>query len=74
MERLDLFVLGGGGILYDRDAATYLREISVARELGLPSMLYAISAGPLTTASARGAVRQVLNAAAPVITVRDRLG
>ncbi len=74
VKRLDLFVLGGGGILYDRDAATYLREISVASELGVPSMLYAISAGPLSTASARNAVRQVLNAAAPVITVRDRLG
>lgn len=74
IARLDLFVLGGGGILYDRDAETYLREVSVAREQGVPIILYAISAGPLTTASARLAVREVLNAAEPVITVRDRLG
>ncbi len=33
---LDLLVLGGGGILYDRDAANDLREVSVAHELGVP--------------------------------------
>src|SRR5690348_4876548 len=30
IAKLDLFVLGGGGILYDRDAETYLREVSIA--------------------------------------------
>src|SRR3954468_20770343 len=30
IRNLDLFVLGGGGILYDRDAAKYLREVTVA--------------------------------------------
>src|SRR5690606_1219660 len=30
IARLDLFVLGGGGILYDRDVDTYLREVWVA--------------------------------------------
>jgi polysaccharide pyruvyl transferase CsaB len=74
IAKLDLFVLGGGGILYDRDAETYLREVSLAAELGVPVILYAISAGPLTTSSARLAVRHILNAAKPVITVRDRLG
>ena len=29
---LDLLVLGGGGLLYDRDAASYLREVTVAQE------------------------------------------
>lgn len=72
IERLDLLVLGGGGILYDRDAETYLREVSVARELGVPVMLYAISAGPLTTAASIRAVATALNAV-DVITVRDRL-
>lgn len=38
-------------------------------------MLYAISAGPLTTQASRRAVQSALNAAPPpVITVRDRLG
>src|SRR6185312_6757679 len=55
---LDLLVLGGGGILYDRDAANYLREVTIAQELGVPVILYAISAGPLGTQSARKYVRE----------------
>jgi len=75
IRELDLLVLGGGGILYDRDAANYLREVTVAQEAGVPVILYAISAGPLETAAARRAVRETLNATAPtVVTVRDRLG
>ena len=75
IRQLDLFILGGGGILYDRDAETYLREVTVAHELGVPVLLYAISAGPLATQGARRAVREALNAtASTVISVRDRLG
>jgi polysaccharide pyruvyl transferase CsaB len=73
VERLDAFVLGGGGILYDVDAEIYLREVFLAHEFGIPVMVYAVSAGPLTTTSARHAVRAALNSAA-VITVRDRHG
>jgi len=69
--RLDLFILGGGGILYDRDAETYLREVLIAKELGVPVVLYAVSAGPLVDSSVRQAVRAALNTAT-VITVRDR--
>lgn len=75
LRELDLFILGGGGILYDRDAATYLREVTIANELGVPVVLYAISAGPLESTSARRAVQQALDAApSTLITVRDRLG
>jgi polysaccharide pyruvyl transferase CsaB len=75
IEKLDLLILGGGGILYDRDAAEYLREVTIANELGIPVMIYAISAGPLATPAARRAVQEALNASpAPVISVRDRLG
>jgi len=75
IKGLDLLILGGGGILYDGDAQTYLREVSVAHELGVPVFLYAISAGPLTTQASRRAVREALNAApSTIITVRDRLG
>lgn len=73
IERLDLLVLGGGGILYDRDAETYLREVFLAHDFGVPVVVYAISAGPLGTSSARRAVRDALNAAA-VVTVRDKQG
>lgn len=75
IRHLDLFILGGGGILYDRDAEEYLREVVIARELDVPVILYAVSAGPLATQSSRRAVQQALNTSpAPVITVRDRLG
>lgn len=70
---LDLLILGGGGLLYDADAPTYLREVGLASELGVPVLLYAISAGPLTTEASRRAVREALNASAAIaITVRDR--
>jgi polysaccharide pyruvyl transferase CsaB len=72
---LDLLILGGGGILYDRDAQAYLREVNIANELNVPVFVYAISAGPLTSQSARVAVRDALNASSTtVITVRDKQG
>src|SRR5688500_12754336 len=75
IKQLDLLVLGGGGILFDGEAETYLREVVLAHEMGIPVVLYAISAGPLVTAASRRAVRDALNnAASTVITVRDRLG
>lgn len=73
LEGMDLLILGGGGILYDRDAETYLREVFLAHELGIPVVVYAISAGPLTRQTARDAVREGLNRAA-LVTVRDRQG
>src|SRR3954469_24944190 len=71
IERLDLLILGGGGILYDADARTYLREVLIAREKGIPVMVYAIGAGPLVDAGAQQAVREALEQV-EVITVRER--
>lgn len=71
IQRLDLFILGGGGILYDADARLYLRETLLAQESGVPVMVYAIGAGPLNDAAAQAAVRDCLNRA-DVITVRER--
>lgn len=71
IERLDLFVLGGGGILYDADARVYLREATIAKEMHVPVMLYAVGAGPLNDYSAQKQVREVLNGA-EVVTVRER--
>lgn len=73
IRRLDVFILGGGGILFDAEAEIYLREVFIAHEAKVPVAVYAISAGPLTNATARAAVRKALNAAA-IITVRDREG
>lgn len=75
IRRLDLLILGGGGILYDRDAEEYLREVTIAQELNVPVLLYAISAGPLRATGSRRAVAEVLNRpGALTISVRDRLG
>lgn len=71
IERLDIFILGGGGILYDADAKQYLREVIIAREKKIPVMLYAIGAGPLHEIAAQNLVRDVLNDV-EVITVRER--
>ncbi len=73
IERIDLFILGGGGILFDGEAEKFMREVLIAHQLRVPVAVYAISAGPLNTPQARRAVRMGLNKAA-VITVRDRLG
>src|SRR5918999_1442881 len=71
VERLDLLIVGGGGILFDAEARIYLREAQIAKEKGIPVMLYAIGAGPLTHASVQAAVREVLEQV-DVITVRER--
>jgi len=71
VEHLDLFILGGGGILYDEDTEPYLREVALAHEAGVPVAIYAISAGPLQKAGNRQLVAKHLDRAA-VITVRDR--
>ncbi len=69
--RLDLLILGGGGILFDAEAELYLREVQLAHELGVPVFVYAISAGPLTDPDARRLVREALEPAA-ALTVRDK--
>jgi len=71
IERLDLLILGGGGILYDADARTYMREVTIAREKGVPVMLYSIGAGPLNDPAAQKAVREALEHV-HAITVRER--
>jgi polysaccharide pyruvyl transferase CsaB len=71
VDSLDLFILGGGGILYDTDADMFLREVTLAHEADTPVMVYAISAGPLVDLSLRSRVREALDHAA-IITVRDR--
>ena len=71
IARLDLLILGGGGLLYDASAPIYLREVLLAQELGVPVFVYAVSAGPLGDSAVRAAVREALETAAAV-TVRDR--
>jgi polysaccharide pyruvyl transferase CsaB len=71
IERLDLLILGGGGILYDADARLYLREVSLAKEKRVPVMVYAIGAGPLDDIAVQKAVAESLEGV-ELITVRER--
>ncbi|HEX2229669.1 MAG TPA: polysaccharide pyruvyl transferase family protein, partial [Candidatus Binatia bacterium] len=71
LRRVDLFVLGGGGILYDDCLETYLRDVMWAHELQVPVMIYAVSAGPLKAPESKQLVAQVLNRV-DRITVRER--
>jgi polysaccharide pyruvyl transferase CsaB len=71
VERLDLLIVGGGGILFDAEVRMYLREAQIAREKGVPVMVYAVGAGPLKHAGAQQAVREVLDEV-DVVTVRER--
>ncbi|MGC9667140.1 polysaccharide pyruvyl transferase family protein [Planosporangium sp. 12N6] len=68
--RLDLLVLGGGGILYDTEARRYLRLVATAQECGVPVFAYALGAGPLTEELDRRLTCQVLHDCVEV-TVRD---
>ncbi|MHB0977286.1 MAG: polysaccharide pyruvyl transferase family protein [Candidatus Aquicultorales bacterium] len=70
IANLDLFILGGGGLLYDDEAATYLREVNIAIEQQVPTMLYSISVGPLRKPENREMVARILNHV-DVITVRE---
>src|SRR4051812_23464022 len=71
IERLDVLLFGGGGILYDAEARVYLREVQIAREKGVPVMLYAVGAGPLHDPAVQAAVREALEHV-ETITVRER--
>lgn len=70
IARLDILLLGGGGILYDAEAKTYLREITIAQALGVPTFAFAIGIGPLHGLEEQRAVRDGLNLMAG-ITVRE---
>jgi polysaccharide pyruvyl transferase CsaB len=71
IQRLDLFIIGGGGIFFDRLTEMFLREVFIAQEIGVPVAVYAVGAGPLTRQSARDALRRAMNSA-DILTVRDR--
>lgn len=71
IETLDLFILGGGGILYDAEAKIYLRELEIAQQKGIPTMTYAVGAGPLNDPATQKMVCDILGQA-NIVTVRER--
>ncbi|MGE5765380.1 MAG: polysaccharide pyruvyl transferase family protein [Mycobacterium leprae] len=72
IERLDLFLLGGGGILYNGEARVYLRDVRLAQEREVPTFAYAVGVGPLDEAVDCDLVQTTLERMAGV-TVRDEL-
>ena len=70
LRKLDLFILGGGGILFDGLVEDVLRDVNWAKELGIPVMVYAISVGPLKTPESKQLVVTALNKV-DKITVRE---
>jgi polysaccharide pyruvyl transferase WcaK-like protein len=71
LKKLDLFILGGGGILYDESLEGFLRDVNWAKELDIPVMVYAISVGPVKTPQSKQLVMETLNKV-DQITVRER--
>jgi polysaccharide pyruvyl transferase WcaK-like protein len=70
LRKLDLFILGGGGILFDESIEAFLRDVNWAKELEIPVMVYAISVGPLKTAESKQLIVETLNRV-DTITVRE---
>lgn len=71
IQRLDLFILGGGGILFDGEASNFLRLMQMACEASIPTMTWAVGVGPLQDRDERAMVLEVLNAT-NLVTVRDQ--
>jgi polysaccharide pyruvyl transferase CsaB len=71
MRKLDLLILGGGGILFDSEAKIFCTQTLMALDNQIPVMVYAVGAGPLHDPDAQKMVRECLNRAA-VVTVRER--
>lgn len=70
LKKLDLLILGGGGILFDGLAEELLRDVVWAKEMGIPVFVYAVSVGPLKSQTTKQLVVDVLNKV-DVITVRE---
>jgi polysaccharide pyruvyl transferase CsaB len=70
LRKLDLFILGGGGILFDGSIEAFLRDVNWAKELEIPVMVYAISVGPIKTPESKQLVVESLNNV-DKITVRE---
>jgi polysaccharide pyruvyl transferase CsaB len=60
LKQLDLFILGGGGILFEGLAEEFLREAKWAKEAGALVMTYAIGVGPITRSETKQLIVETL--------------
>ena len=70
LKKIDLFIFGGGGILFEGLAQDLLRDLIWAQELNIPTMVYAVSVGPITSQDTKQLVADALNKV-DIVTVRD---
>lgn len=70
VRKLDLLILGGGGILFDHWVKEHLREALLAEEAGVRVMVCAVGAGPLVERANIDAVQRCVTDA-EIVTVRD---
>ncbi|MDQ4102780.1 MAG: polysaccharide pyruvyl transferase family protein [Actinomycetota bacterium] len=70
VAELDLLILGGGGVLYDREARRYLQLVAAAQDRDIPTFGYAVGAGPLQESEDCAIVRTTLNRMTDLV-VRD---
>ena len=70
VDSLDVLILGGGGVLYDKEAHRYLQWVRAAQDRGIPTFSYAVGAGPLNEPEERELVRKTLNRMTDIV-VRD---
>lgn len=71
LQGVDLFLLGGGGLLFDGEARTYLHDVRLAQDVGVPTMAFAVGVGPLHAPDDRRVVCDTLERM-DRISVRER--
>jgi polysaccharide pyruvyl transferase CsaB len=71
VTRLDLLILGGGGVLYDREARRYLQLVEAAQDRDIATFAFAVGAGPLQDPEDCAIARTTLNRMTDLV-VRDQ--